>query len=159
MSGLVVNVARNVSFQARRNNVVTFCRDRCRSSTGIVWHGFGHLSESRPLSTLLGLAPRPLTAAKTRHRQQRCHLQVSRRRFLTTPASAIDAQPDREEENNHAAKSPPAIDLLSQLPPTTQSSLRPYQLDVIRSCLSALDRGVTRMGVSSPTGSGKTVML
>ncbi len=37
--------------------------------------------------------------------------------------------------------------------------LRPYQIEVIDACMSALDRGVRRMGVSSPTGSGKTVML
>jgi len=37
--------------------------------------------------------------------------------------------------------------------------LRPYQVEVIHACMSALDRGVDRIGVSSPTGSGKTVML
>jgi hypothetical protein len=37
--------------------------------------------------------------------------------------------------------------------------LRPYQVEVIHACMSALARGVNRIGVSSPTGSGKTVML
>lgn len=37
--------------------------------------------------------------------------------------------------------------------------LRPYQIDVIETCVKALDRGLQRIGVSSPTGSGKTVML
>jgi hypothetical protein len=37
--------------------------------------------------------------------------------------------------------------------------LRPYQVEAIHACMSALDRGETRIGVSSPTGSGKTVML
>jgi hypothetical protein len=39
------------------------------------------------------------------------------------------------------------------------SYLRPYQVQVIDACMKALDRGVRRMGVSSPTGSGKTVIL
>uniref|UniRef100_V5GI88 P-loop containing nucleoside triphosphate hydrolase protein n=2 Tax=Kalmanozyma brasiliensis (strain GHG001) TaxID=1365824 RepID=V5GI88_KALBG len=42
-------------------------------------------------------------------------------------------------------------------PPTF--SLRPYQEECIQDCLSALDSGVTRIGVSSPTGSGKTTIF
>ncbi|KIS66081.1 double-stranded DNA-dependent ATPase [Mycosarcoma maydis] len=38
-------------------------------------------------------------------------------------------------------------------------SLRPYQEECIQDCLSALDCGVTRIGVSSPTGSGKTTIF
>jgi hypothetical protein len=38
-------------------------------------------------------------------------------------------------------------------------SLRPYQVEAIESCVNALDRGLQRIGVSPPTGSGKTVML
>ena len=38
-------------------------------------------------------------------------------------------------------------------------ALRPYQEDCVRSCLEALARGCTRIGVSSPTGSGKTNMF
>lgn len=37
--------------------------------------------------------------------------------------------------------------------------LRPYQEEAIEACLSALDRGLRRIGVSSPTGSGKTTMF
>jgi superfamily II DNA or RNA helicase len=37
--------------------------------------------------------------------------------------------------------------------------LRPYQEDAITSCLEALSSGLTRIGVSSPTGSGKTTMF
>ena len=37
--------------------------------------------------------------------------------------------------------------------------LRPYQKDAVDSCLEALTSGVRRMGVSSPTGSGKTTMF
>ncbi|KAH9470619.1 hypothetical protein Pst134EA_007866 [Puccinia striiformis f. sp. tritici] len=33
---------------------------------------------------------------------------------------------------------------------------RPYQQDSLEACLSALERGVSRIGVSLPTGSGKT---
>lgn len=38
-------------------------------------------------------------------------------------------------------------------------NLRPYQHEAIAACLSALKSGLTRIGVSSPTGSGKTVMF
>jgi superfamily II DNA or RNA helicase len=37
--------------------------------------------------------------------------------------------------------------------------LRPYQEAAITSCLEALSSGLTRIGVSSPTGSGKTTMF
>lgn len=37
--------------------------------------------------------------------------------------------------------------------------LRPYQETAISACLSALAAGHTRIGVSSPTGSGKTTMF
>ncbi|KAJ9478566.1 putative ATP-dependent helicase IRC3 [Pseudozyma hubeiensis] len=49
-------------------------------------------------------------------------------------------------------------------PPTDKSaasafSLRPYQEECIQDCLAALESGVTRIGVSSPTGSGKTTIF
>ena len=37
--------------------------------------------------------------------------------------------------------------------------LREYQADAIKACLDALDKGLCRIGVSSPTGSGKTTMF
>lgn len=37
--------------------------------------------------------------------------------------------------------------------------LRPYQEDCIRECLDWLDQGATRLGVSLPTGSGKTTVF
>ena len=37
--------------------------------------------------------------------------------------------------------------------------LRPYQVQVIDACMKALGRDVKRIGVSCPTGSGKTVIL
>ncbi|GAA96215.1 hypothetical protein E5Q_02879 [Mixia osmundae IAM 14324] len=44
-------------------------------------------------------------------------------------------------------------------PEQSSVRLRPYQKDCIDSCLAALRRGVTRIGVSSPTGSGKTTIF
>ncbi|OCF58150.1 hypothetical protein L486_04180 [Kwoniella mangroviensis CBS 10435] len=38
-------------------------------------------------------------------------------------------------------------------------TLRPYQAHAIQACLEALSSGLTRIGVSSPTGSGKTTMF
>ena len=43
--------------------------------------------------------------------------------------------------------------------PQTSITLRPYQEAAISACLKALEEGTTRMGVSSPTGSGKTTMF
>ena len=46
------------------------------------------------------------------------------------------------------------------LSPTTSGFfLRPYQEAAIEACLDALSQGISRMGVSSPTGSGKTTMF
>jgi ATP-dependent helicase IRC3 len=41
----------------------------------------------------------------------------------------------------------------------TGFKLRGYQQDAIDACLKALKEGLTRIGVSSPTGSGKTLMF
>jgi ATP-dependent helicase IRC3 len=38
-------------------------------------------------------------------------------------------------------------------------TLRPYQHAAIQACVDAFDSGLTRIGVSSPTGSGKTTMF
>ncbi|PWN48973.1 P-loop containing nucleoside triphosphate hydrolase protein [Violaceomyces palustris] len=40
-----------------------------------------------------------------------------------------------------------------------KKTLRPYQEECIQDCLSALSNGITRIGVSSPTGSGKTTIF
>jgi ATP-dependent helicase IRC3 len=37
--------------------------------------------------------------------------------------------------------------------------LRPYQEQCIQSCVEALNSGVSRIGVSAPTGSGKTTIF
>lgn len=44
-------------------------------------------------------------------------------------------------------------------PPAPAVVLRPYQAECVETCLAALCRGVSRIGVSSPTGSGKTTMF
>lgn len=56
---------------------------------------------------------------------------------------------------------PPPPDLESEdLSTTTPAfSLRPYQEECIADCLAALSSGITRIGVSSPTGSGKTTIF
>lgn len=55
--------------------------------------------------------------------------------------------------HNHVATPVPS-------PSTTQSvQLRDYQEHCIEACLNAINRGVTRIGVSMPTGSGKTTVF
>ncbi|TYJ54631.1 hypothetical protein B9479_004665 [Cryptococcus floricola] len=59
---------------------------------------------------------------------------------------------------------PPSAEEEQPLPDGADSSssslvLRPYQEHAISSCLSALEKGLRRIGVSSPTGSGKTTMF
>nr|CDI57042.1 p-loop containing nucleoside triphosphate hydrolase protein [Melanopsichium pennsylvanicum 4] len=44
-------------------------------------------------------------------------------------------------------------------PSESTFSLRPYQKECINDCLAALSSGITRIGVSSPTGSGKTTIF
>jgi superfamily II DNA or RNA helicase len=39
------------------------------------------------------------------------------------------------------------------------TELRPYQKRAIEACLKAMQSGLTRIGVSAPTGSGKTVIF
>lgn len=43
--------------------------------------------------------------------------------------------------------------------PSSNVVLRPYQEACIQSCLEALESGTTRIGVSAPTGSGKTTIF
>lgn len=70
-------------------------------------------------------------------------------RHLSTAAAAI--QPRRDE-----AITSDTDDILLASRPIT---LRPYQQECLDAVRAALDRGVSRIGVSSPTGSGKTTIF
>ena len=72
----------------------------------------------------------------------------------------------RRWQSSAAARALQADELEETLPSTSireEASplvvLRPYQEAAITSCLEALSAGLTRIGVSSPTGSGKTTMF
>lgn len=54
---------------------------------------------------------------------------------------------------------PPPIATQDPASASAPVSLRPYQEECIQDCLAALESGVTRIGVSSPTGSGKTTIF
>lgn len=69
-------------------------------------------------------------------------------RFGSTATATIPEVPNR----SHV---PP----LDEVPKPTGITLRPYQHTAINACLTALSSGLTRIGVSSPTGSGKTTMF
>ncbi|RXK37471.1 hypothetical protein M231_05294 [Tremella mesenterica] len=74
---------------------------------------------------------------------------VSIRPFSALPSPLLD--PD---------VTPPVLSPLSPEEPRPQTTvLRPYQHTAVEACLSALTSGLTRIGVSSPTGSGKTTMF
>lgn len=79
-------------------------------------------------------------------------LRASTSAFLASPLGSARyssnlAEAVLEEEETEVAESSLGI------------TLRPYQLDAIEACLDALKDGKTRIGVSSPTGSGKTTIL
>lgn len=65
-------------------------------------------------------------------------------RAATPPAPSAPTRLDAPSDARHAA-------------PRVQ--LRPYQAECVDTCLQAIDRGVRKIGVSSPTGSGKTTMF
>jgi hypothetical protein len=69
----------------------------------------------------------------------------------SSPTQIIDSEQTEPELDAHITDLKRKYDL--------PNFLRPYQVEVIHACMSALERGVNRIGVSSPTGSGKTVML
>jgi hypothetical protein len=69
----------------------------------------------------------------------------------SSPTPTIDSEQTEPELDTHITDLKRKYDL--------PNFLRPYQVEVIHACMSALKRGVNRIGVSSPTGSGKTVML
>lgn len=87
--------------------------------------------------------------------------------LLCRPTLEITTTPRRWQSNAAFQEVQPEIQLestlstdisgpLSSIP---QVVLRPYQESAITACLDALQSGLTRIGVSSPTGSGKTTMF
>ena len=68
---------------------------------------------------------------------------------------------DNDQPGEDDEPSLPSLEVLASAPPAASSgiTLRPYQESAIQACLTALDTGLTRLGVSSPTGSGKTTMF
>ena len=84
-----------------------------------------------------------------------------------TPTLGITTTPRRWQSNAAFQELQPEIELESTLStyipspisPIPQVVLRPYQESAITACLDALQSGLTRIGVSSPTGSGKTTMF
>jgi ATP-dependent helicase IRC3 len=106
---------------------------------------------------LYGVAPRPIPGLLYHHRslasttRNRPGLKLNNIYPRWQSSAAVEAlRPDDSESTV------PSID--DQI---TSSSvvLRPYQEAAITSCLEALSSGLTRIGVSSPTGSGKTTMF
>ena len=80
----------------------------------------------------------------------------------STLISSIAALP--EDGPLETTRPPPADGMHSNDPQASPSSssaivLRPYQESAIDACLSAIAAGKSRIGVSSPTGSGKTTMF
>lgn len=81
---------------------------------------------------------------------------------LTRPYSAATATAAQEATAapRSAANDELEASTSSSSPPSPSSiQLRPYQERAVSECLSAIASGITRIGVSSPTGSGKTTMF
>ncbi|EPQ29959.1 uncharacterized protein PFL1_02631 [Pseudozyma flocculosa PF-1] len=81
-------------------------------------------------------------------------LRSARRTVLQEVLSTTDtsAAPD-------TTTSPARRSASSSAAPHHGVQLRPYQEECIQECLAAISGGVTRIGVSSPTGSGKTTIF
>lgn len=69
-------------------------------------------------------------------------------------AALKDAEPSAEEEELELQQ-----EEAEELASPSSVILRPYQTEAIDACLAALQAGKRRIGVSSPTGSGKTTMF
>ncbi|WWC68852.1 uncharacterized protein I206_102788 [Kwoniella pini CBS 10737] len=87
-------------------------------------------------------------------------LKFRRYHRVVTPPSRSSLQPRSlhqfptpEDDNSVNVEEPPVASL------TNGIILRPYQAHAIQACLEALSSGLKRIGVSSPTGSGKTTMF
>ncbi|ORY27479.1 P-loop containing nucleoside triphosphate hydrolase protein [Naematelia encephala] len=83
---------------------------------------------------------------------------ISCRRTTSSQTNSVPALQDGIAESS----SQPEYDIENEASTSSYSSaitLRPYQEDAITKCLDAIQSGKTRIGVSSPTGSGKTTMF
>ncbi|KAA1097080.1 hypothetical protein PGTUg99_000555 [Puccinia graminis f. sp. tritici] len=85
----------------------------------------------------------------------------SRRRFFSGQPSPSSSNPLRPSTPVQVKDKPigTSIAAAEHAKHTTSQIIehRPYQQDSLDACLDALSRGVSRIGVSLPTGSGKTV--
>ncbi|KLT45993.1 P-loop containing nucleoside triphosphate hydrolase protein [Cutaneotrichosporon oleaginosum] len=83
------------------------------------------------------------------------------KRRPTAKARSTPDTPAKPRKQKSAQEIPAAHDPAAPRadPPSAPLTLRPYQTEAIDACLSALARGCRRIGVSSPTGSGKTTMF
>jgi hypothetical protein len=111
-----------------------------------------------------------MVSSATRAASRACRRRLSVSAVLdarcSTPPIAMERPAVRSTSmvESTGAQRPHQTTMDAELPsagPSTPTlyQLRPYQMEAIEACVSALDRGVLRIGVSSPTGSGKTVML
>ncbi|KAK0541397.1 putative ATP-dependent helicase IRC3 [Tilletia horrida] len=75
-------------------------------------------------------------------------------------AAAVDSVPDDIELNDDDGPEPDASELITLPKDFGSLILRDYQVECVQECLRTLASGqATRIGVSSPTGSGKTTMF
>lgn len=84
-------------------------------------------------------------------------------RTKKTPSSVSENTKVKKEPSTRTKSRKVSDTILSSEPELKQHQegvvLRPYQEECVAACLEALQDGITRIGVSSPTGSGKTTML
>jgi superfamily II DNA or RNA helicase len=120
-----------------------------------------HSRGIRHLLTPIGVSPyRPLYAAFCRSIDHRGARQRTVRQARTSTAfrrhyARIAVQPTQDDVADDIA----SLGLGEGPSSSSGVVLRPYQEQAIDACLTALDEGVNRMGVSLPTGSGKTTIF
>ncbi|KAJ9092531.1 hypothetical protein QFC21_006762 [Naganishia friedmannii] len=116
------------------------------------------LSAGRALRTSLPLGESTLFVSASSIRDstiQRNPLYQQYQRLST--ASSVKLLEDEKGDNQSPEET--SNNTSSSVKDSLPAWLRPYQVQVILECMKALDGGLQRIGVSSPTGSGKTVMF
>ena len=113
--------------------VSTGCLHRAR--TGAVWRRIA-----------VPLVP-PNFARQSSHSSQTLLSPLCRHQHVSIPAeiSHLKREPARQYSTSATA--------------TNVIVLRDYQEECVQACLSTIKGGITRIGVSSPTGSGKTTIF